>query len=85
MMEGNSEYSIPWDDGPEAEMTDDEGLEIEVKVKVKDGKKDKVQTLSVDFDALLPHIGKVCLLFLFILYNSPCVNYFINYCSFKTP
>ena len=65
MMEGNSEYSIPWDDGPEA-MTDDEGLEIEVKVKVKDGKKDKVQTLSVDFDALLPHIGKLCLLFLFI-------------------
>ena len=49
MMEGNSDYSIP---------SDEEDVKVKVKNDRKMSKESKVQTLSVDFDAILPHIGK---------------------------
>ena len=49
MMEGNSDYSIP---------SDEEDVKVKVKNDRKMSKDSKVQTLSVDFDAILPHIGK---------------------------
>ena len=48
-MEGNSDYSIP---------SDEEDVKVKVKNDRKMSKESKVQTLSVDFDAILPHIGK---------------------------
>ena len=52
MEDNNKESGIPWDgDG-------DNVVDGEVKVKVKKAKKE-VETLSVDFDALLPHIGEM--------------------------
>ena len=53
MMEGNSDYSIP---------SDEEDVKVKVKNDRKMSKESKVQTLSVDFDAILPHIGKKLLL-----------------------
>ena len=63
MMEENKELGIPWDgdgigDNVDGEVFDGEQKDAEVKVKVKKAKKE-VETLSVDFDALLPHIGEM--------------------------
>ena len=66
----NPKESIPWDgDGIGDNVVDGEVFDGEqkvlqfavaegAKVKVKKAKKE-VETLSVDFDALLPHIGEM--------------------------
>ena len=69
MEDNNKESGIPWDgDG-------DNVVDGEVKVKVKKAKKE-VETLSVDFDALLPHIGEMGR---YQMVKQPSLNHFLLY------